>query len=387
MNIKRLHWILTPYMNAAGADGADGGGGKEGDKPMTQAEIDKQIAEQVESNPRVTAMDAIAARNDGQVVDELRAAGADIPAITPAPPPPTETPAPTPAPAAATPAPTAAPAAAAIDEQVLAQLGKQTVRVEALDNVRISMKVDGKDWEGTIFELRRMGQLDGAAQSRLARANELLEQAERVRAAANGAPAPGPAAPPAGDDGKTGGGDSAPKSKDVTEEATRLANALLGGDEEAVTEALKKILQGAQPTQQIDTSTLVSQLVPKVKQQLSVEDATRKFASEFKDIVGDPYLASVADGHLGDVLKEEPQKPFDEALQEAGKRTRDWLASKGVKPASSPAPTPARDTKLERKEGIDNVAGLSTKATPPEVKEQTASDVISEMRAARGLAA
>ena len=76
--------------------------------------------------------------------------------------------------------------------------------------------------------------------------------------------------------------------------------------------------------------------------------------------------------------------PFVDALDVGGKRTRDWLASKGVT-APTPNPTTDRNTKLERKAGIDVIPALNSKATTVEEPEQSATDVINEMRKARGL--
>ena len=78
-------------------------------------------------------------------------------------------------------------------------------------------------------------------------------------------------------------------------------------------------------------------------------------------------------------------KPFSEGLAQGGKSARDWLASKGVKSPTNPAPTMDRSTKLGRKASMDNLPALSKTATTTEDPPQTASDVIAEMRRQRGL--
>lgn len=364
----RLHPLITRYLNEK--TDADGGG-------MTPEEQQRQIEAQVDSNPRVVAMDEIAQRN-------AEARRAEMAADTP---PPTETPEPTPEP---TPQPTAAPSPAVDLSQLTAQLQAGTpVPMELLDNITVTVKVDGRDEVRPLRDYRRGVQLDGAAQQRLDQANRLLEEAraaaDRIKSGA--VPA---AAPPVGSDTSEGGGNSAITSKDVAAETKQLVDALLVGDETAATEALGRILQRSQPAQQIDEGQLVSKLVPAVKQQLSVEEATAKFTQDYSDIVGDPFLASVADGHLDAILKKDPQKPFAEALQDAGKATREWLTSKGVTspaPVSQPAQTQQQleVRQSKSKESIDNVGGLGARATTQPPEPQTASDVIREMRKARGL--
>jgi hypothetical protein len=339
---------------------------------------DDQVQLQLGGADRMSAMDVIAARQDEKIADEHRAAGRDAPVL--------ETPAPTPAPAAASPGPTPAPAPRAthapeLAEQLASQFGDQPIPIEALDNLKVRMKVDGQLREFTIHELRRDAQMDGAAGKRLEQASQLLAQAEQARAAA--------ANPPARNDGATPAPDTPAQSKDVAAKAKRLAEALLMGDEEAVTSELTDLLAAQRPQPAApSTADLVTQLAPAVRQQLSAEEAMNQFTVDFKDIVGDPFLANVADGHLAAVMQADPHKTLAEALTEAGNKTRQWLADKAPKPAQGPAPAETRDKKLaERKQGLDNVSSLSTKATTVEQPTPTVSDTIAEMRKARGLEA
>lgn len=375
----RLHPILTRYLHAQPDAGGEGGGGK----PMSDAERDAQIQSQLESNARVVSMDEIAERRaaaaaNGGDPDEVSA-----PAPGPSPAPPASSPPPAP-PVATTPAPPApATQSGVIDQQLAAQLvSGQPLRAEQLDSVQIV--VDGRTM--TFGEARRAASFDGAAQRRLEEANRLLEAARQVQTGAH-ATAPG-ASPPVGADGKGPGEQTGDASKDVAATVKRLTDALLVGDEQVVSEILTPIVTG-QKSAQLDVQTLATQLTPVVRQQLSAEEASAKFTQDFPDVVGDPYLASVADGHYAAVVKEKPGITFSEALTEAGTRTRDWLASKGAKPATGQGSGATPPTELEqrgqRKESIDNVGGLSTKATVQEPSIPSASDVIAEMAKARGL--
>jgi len=164
-----------------------------------------------------------------------------------------------------------------------------------------------------------------------------------------------------------------------------LREALFEGDEDRADAAMEKLGIGRPVPTQPDARELATQLAPVLKQQLSAESALEQFRKDYQDIVSDPYLATVADGFL-EAEAQDPTKSYAEALDAAGKRTRDWLATKTGTPKTVTPPTMDRTQKLERKEGIDNIQSLNTKATTVEEPVQTASDVIADMRKQRGLA-
>lgn len=348
----------------------------------------------VEDNPRVSAMDAIAARNDEQLAEQMLANGMD-PGFTPgqqapvpAPAPAGDDPAPTPAPPAPSPAPGPAPAA---DQQLLQQLGTgEPIPIERLDGVRVRLTVDGKTRDVTMAELRRDAQIDGAARQRLQEATRLLDQ---VKAMATPAPAPATPAPPVGADGKPTPGDSAATSKDVTAVAKSLVDSLMVGDEDKAAQTLTELLgrlDQSKATPAPSQDDLVSRLVPAVKQQLSNEEAITRFNADFSDIVGNPHLARVGDGFFEEVVQANPGMTFAEALTEAGTRTRAWVQQVSGKPTTEPAqdPTPQAkqlEQRKERKSQIDNVSGVNAKAQNNEPPIPTVSDTIAEMKKARGL--
>ena len=236
---------------------------------------------------------------------------------------------------------------------------------------RVKVKIDGVESEVTLDELTRQYQKNGAAERRLEEATRLLNEA---RAAVP----PVGFAPPAASSEST---PVEPQPQGGTDEAKAFLAALFDGDEVKALEALQKIGLGRpQPTQ--NTAQLAAQLTPAIKQQLVVDSALEKFTTDYADIVKDPYLADLADRFLDAEVAN--GVPFTEALETAGKKTRDWLGSKGVV-QQEPTPTTSRNTKLERKAGIDVIPALNTKATTVEEPEQSAQDVIREMRKSRGL--
>lgn len=164
-------------------------------------------------------------------------------------------------------------------------------------------------------------------------------------------------------------------SSDVFQEFT---SALYEGDEEKTRQAFEKAIgkrQEVQPTFDL------SQITQTVKQQLAQEAAMAKFLDDFKDVVANPHLVKIADEFL--IEEQAAGKTYAEALQESGKRTRDWLAEVAPKPVVS-----ARSERVIAKEGIDNLQSTSAVTSGNEdVKEESASDTIKQMRKARGLPA
>lgn len=166
-----------------------------------------------------------------------------------------------------------------------------------------------------------------------------------------------------------------PPNSDVVQD---VVTAIYAGDEDATKAALTKLIEGRQqptqaPTQ--DTQAVVQQ----VKTQLAQEAAMDKFLDDYKDVVADPILTKIAD----DFFAEEQAlgKPYAEALEEAGKRTRTWIGDKTPKTA-----TTRTERIAEAKKGIDKIP--STNATAmgsDDAPEESATSIIQGMRKARGL--
>lgn len=375
--------------------------------PNEDARLDEEARRNAQAraaeNPRLAAMDAIAAANAARVDEQLRAEGLETmtpigdqsQTHTPSPPPPpvdladdtTRRTPPAPKPSTtATPAPStpAPPAAPAFDLSVLTS--GQPIPMEALDHIKVRVKIDGEEREVTVHELRRTAQLDGAAHKRLEQANVLLQQAREAAARtgqplpSGGTPAPSPhvgVAPPP----------PSPQSPpaNATAAMTDLVQALFTGDQEVAMAKLAELLPRPQQPAH-DVASIAAQVAPVVRQQLSEEEANAQFRSCFQDIVGDPILVSAADRFFDEVMAESPQKPYAEALNEAGNRTRTWLEARTGKPATAtPAPPSSQQQRLERKRQIDEVRPLNRTATTADPQPQTNSQIIAEMAAQRGL--
>lgn len=272
------------------------------------------------------------------------------------------------------------PAKTAATPDVLKQFGSDPVPMETLDNLQVRVKIDGVDRVMSLHDLRRAAQLDGAAHARLEQANKLLREAQ---AAASAAPKP-----PVGVEGKTATGDSSLASEDVTAAANSLVDALFVGDKDAAVATVKKLLAGAQPAgQQFDPEAIARQVAPAVRQQLSQEEAEAQFRSDFKDVVKDPLLVSVADRFFEEAMAIDPQKSYAAALTEAGNSTRQWLAAQAGTTATGQGTRNSRQGKLEAKAKIDEVSALSRTDVTQEPTIPSHSQVIADMRKQRGLEA
>ena len=251
------------------------------------------------------------------------------------------------------------------------------VITDGLDQMLVTVKIDGRERQVTVEEMQRQFQKNGAAESRLEEATRLLNEA-RATAQASAPPPVGVAGPGAktdSTDAPEGGGDG----------AKAFLSSLFEGDEEKATAALNKLLGGRnQVPNQPNDQELAAKLTPVIRQQMLQESALEKFESDFSDVMADPYLESVAAGFIQESINE--GKTFVEALEVAGPKTRDWIASKAPKADPGPNPTMTRDAKLERKARIDQIPTLNKAASSTAEPAQTTADVIAEMRKARGLA-
>jgi hypothetical protein len=321
--------------------------------------------------PRMKAMAEIKVNRDMTVEEQLAAQGVDDPTkgITAAPPPPDvdRIEAGTPPP----PAPTRAPSTSKADPSTIAaQFGDEPVPLEALDGLKVKVKVDGVLKELTVAELRRTVQLDGAAFNRLQEATDLLNKAKAMQPGDN----PG-GSPPAGDDKGKPGSETPPRDQSVN----ALVTALFAGDTDAATSALGNLLSPQQA--QVDPA----QIARTVKQQLSTEEAIEEFKGSYSDVASDPFLASIADRFFEQAQAADPQKSFADLLTEAGEATRKWV--KGAAGAGTTERSDAKPEgkKLKDKSLIDNVSGVGGRNANPEPAVQSRSDVIANMRKARGL--
>ena len=271
-------------------------------------------------------------------------------------------------------APAVEPAANA-DEQITRQLSEEpTVLTDGLDRTMVKVKIDGEERTVSIADAVRNYQKDSAATKRLEEATRIRREADEYAVRRTTATAVAETEPRLAESDAPKAGDSAVKE---------FIAALFEGDEDKAMAAFDKATGAGRSNPTLDPEELAKRLTPAVKQQLLVESALEQFSKDYSEIVADSHLAAVCDGYLNEELAN--GKPFDKATQEAGKRTRDWVRQKAGVPAGSELPTTPRNERLERKRGIDTIPAANARSSTTEQPQQTTSQTIAEMRAARGL--
>lgn len=266
--------------------------------------------------------------------------------------------------------------------QVAQQTAAEPVVLTDMDRTMVKVKVDGVESMVSVADVVARFQKNEAADKRLAEAARLRAEAEAMAQQQK---------PPATVDAATGGGQtqhqSPPQGDDKGQTVKDFLQSLFEGDEEKAAERLQALLSvggRADSSTPIDPGALAAQLTPAIRQQLQNDSALDTFLETNQAIANDPYLTQMTVGFLDEELK--GGKAYPEALAEAGRRTSGWMASKGIPiTTNEPRPTTTRDDKLARKGQMDDIRPASTSAASTVAAPQSPSQVIDEMRKARGL--
>lgn len=289
-------------------------------------------------------------------------------------------------PAAAAPQPAPAPQ----EDQLAAQMAAETPN-NAPSTVRV--KVDGVETEVPFDEVVRQYQKNSSADRRLAEATRLLREAQETatqrlleaqqapQAAQPAQPAAAPAQP-----------ESAPAPN--MEAGKEFLRALFEGDEENALAKLQELtMSGRQVAPQvqqpiIDIDQISNAVTQHVQQKLQVESALAKHRADYPALYSDPDLEALALAKV-ERLRQETGSDFFSALNDVSAQMADKFGwNRDVEPgrpqATETPTTNTRQAKLERKAGIDNVTSVSTKTSTSEPAPESPSDIIAQMRAARG---
>lgn len=263
------------------------------------------------------------------------------------------------------------------NDQQLALQTEMAPRVlsDGLDKTLVRVKVDGVEQEIPVAEVIRSYQKDSAAQARLNEAARILEEARRTAEAV--------AKPPAQVEKPAPGADTT--ASPTPETVKGFVDALFEGDTEKAVEAFTKlgITTGRADGATLDLEQVQAQLTPAIKQQLIDDSALDRFVKENADLAADPHLVSVTNAFIQEEVN--GGKPYAQALEAGGQRTREWLASIGAaKPSLERSTGAHQPSKLERKAGIDEVPALNRTANTAQDAPVTTSSVIAEMKKARG---
>lgn len=261
------------------------------------------------------------------------------------------------------------------DDQLAAQLAVDEPKLlnDGLDKYRVKVKIDGQESEVSIADMQREYQKNGAADRRMAdavrlqRENQELQDKLQQRLQA-------PATQTTEVDPDTG---------------KQFTSALFAGDEEtanqAFASAVSKAVQAEMAKGRSDATQFdPNQIAQQVKQQMVVESALEQSKKDYPQLYADPDIEALGATKINRKMSDEGMS-FTEALDSV---STEFATKFGWQPEGRPkesATTTARDAKLERKAGIDNVRAINTKTTTTEAAPQSTTDVIAEMRKARGM--
>lgn len=303
-------------------------------------EVKTETGIEASNNPRVDDIERIAAENHRRMTEELGIEEEETPAIK--------------------------------VEQEVKQIAPHLLDEDALASMRVKTKVDGIEEEHSIADLVKSYQKDSAASRRLEEASRRQREIEAREADLLAREA-----------ALTQHTEKPSQERDAI--LSEAVSALYEGDEEKTKEAFGKLFAERETatTQQekpIDPAVIAND----VREQIRFESALEQLKEDHPNIVADPYLIQVADAYLSSEM--EDGKDIAEAMRLAGVKTQEWLQQKlsGTK-----TPDNKTDEKLERKKALDNLQAANIKQgredAETETSPQAASNVIAEMRKARGL--
>ena len=260
------------------------------------------------------------------------------------------------------------------DAQLEAQLANEPKFLnDGLDKYRVKVKIDGEESDVTVAEMQREYQKAGAADRRMAEATRLqrenIELQERLQKQLQDIP-------------------NEPNEQDI-EAANQYTTALFAGDEaeanKAFNSAVSKAVQaemaksGRSNTTQVDTVQIAHQ----VKQQMVADTALEQSRADYPQLYADPDIEALGATKIQRKMGE--GKSFAESLTETGSEFAKSFNWSTAGRQNETATTTARDMKLDRKANIDNVRAINSKTTTTEAPPQSTTDVIAEMRKARGM--
>jgi hypothetical protein len=247
-------------------------------------------------------------------------------------------------------------------------------------DMRVKVKVDGQELELPLSEVTKGYQKDAVASRRLAQAaeerkmldarqRELEERENRLTASPSATPVDGDA--------------------DVDAQIKAAMSALVDGDEDAATEALKAVIKGRGTTtpQVIDEEALVARAAQRIEEKRIVEEN----AKAWEEFTGtSPAFADETskERQYGDYLFHTKYGPLLEAgeisYREALTQAAEEVTAVFQPQIPETVPANPRQQKEDRKKSIDNlpVAGARATRTAPAV--ETTDDVLAEMRRERG---
>lgn len=252
--------------------------------------------------------------------------------------------------------------------------------------------VRGNEIVMTDDDMRRAAELGVESELRIRQANATLEEARRIAASGHQPiPSAGPSPPAAPLQAQT----SEPSGRDRAA-LLELVREIQYGDEEKAADAFER-LTGHQPqAQPADPDAMAREVYARVESRLGLQNALQTFGSEYAEIVNDPDLATLAANYVqqlrGHYAQTGTPRTELDLFREAGNATRQamqrWSGSAPQPtpdPApASPTPQPAGGNRLTVKRNMPQAPAAAAQQVTPPPRQKTGSDIVNEMRRARG---
>lgn len=277
---------------------------------------------------------------------------------------------------------------------VLATSDQPTVLADdQLENTMVIVKVDGQDVELPLSEVTRGYQKGSTADRRLEAVAEDRKKLERERQEFETL-----------QEKKVEQIVETPSTDvvDVDQQVATIMGALVEGDEETATIALKSVLEGrgqsSATPQQVDTDVVAQKAADIITENNKVIEQGKEQSKQWGEFVeANPAFAddTSKEREYGDMIFVNKYAPKIEAGELSYREALDATAEEisavfGAQPAPlDPVPEvdpeiSARDQRLARKKKIDNLPTASTRAAAPVVQQESTEDVLTEMRKNRG---
>lgn len=266
---------------------------------------------------------------------------------------------------------------------------------EKLPKTKVKIKVDGEERDVPVADLVRGHQKIAAADRRLEEAAIAKKQAEQVLAdaRAEAEQIKAAAGKPAAGEGKAADGgneDELPSGTDAIH--TAMARMYEGDQENAARILDAEINRRVEAARAAGATADPSQLVAKIKTDLSWDDALSAFNSEHEDVVSDPDLAGIFQRHLNEAAKTSATPK--EAIKKATETFDSWRGKVSGRSGDTDGDKAglrvdqeALDKRKADKAARDAVASNSSIRSPSRTvqdEQYDPSKVVQEMKAARG---
>ena len=266
--------------------------------------------------------------------------------------------------------------------QVAAQGGDELIiDADTLAHAKVRVKVDGVEQLESASKVFAQYQKGVAAEVRLADSVRLQREAAADREAARQLRA---------DAERTPRAEPQPVAKAAPAEKFKEAtDALYNGESDKAATLFAEAMAAAvgttgavQAATQLDTHALAQE----VKQQLSQESALDKLFSDYPEIKADADYALLADRYTNAHIA--LGKSAAEAIAMAGEQIGEkFKLGKHADPTGRPLQTSGKPTtreqKLEGKRGLDEPTASAARAAEPELREESAQDIIEQLRKSR----